>query len=203
MATEGYECLGLDVEFPAETRDDEILQRFGDPEMVANMQKVFFVEGQNALGHSYATLLRGPAGRNDLVDIIDLLRQEPWTKRAVVTLCGAGNGKVPCINLIQFLIRNGAIRTFYFARGQDAFRKFYADGLCVASMARKIAEALKLPTSGVTGFIGSCHVYHKDLPEITQLLEAVQEELVTPAAHPNASNGTLLFSGSEIHGGVA
>jgi len=197
MAAEGYESLGIEIQFPADTANDETLKRFGDAEMVANMEKVFFGEGQNALGHSYAKLIRGPAGRNDLEDVIDLLRQETWTKRAVLTLCGTGNGKLPCINVIQFLIRDGAVHTIYFARGQDAFRKFYADGLCVASMARKVADSLGLPSGTVTGFIGSCHVYHQDLPEIRKLLEATKVDLTVPNFIDQPGNRPLQFFDSQ------
>src|ERR1044071_9762751 len=131
MGSEGLECLGVEVEFPADTGPDPILERFGNSEMIANMQKVFFCEGTNPLGHSYAGLLHGPNGRSDLQDIITLLGQEPWSKRAVVTLSGTGNGKVPCVNVVQFLIREEALQVIYFARGQYAFKKFYADALCI------------------------------------------------------------------------
>jgi thymidylate synthase len=114
--------------------------------------------------------MRGPGGRHDLEDIISLLRTEPASKRAVLTLCGLGDGKVPCINVIQFLVRAGALRTIYFARGQDAFKKFYADALCLAKMACRVAEELDLPADMVSGFIGSSHVYHEDRPAIENFL---------------------------------
>jgi hypothetical protein len=177
MGTEGLERLGVQVDFLGEIGEDTILKRFGDARMIANMEKVFFRNGENALGHSYAGLIRGPHGRSDLQDVVELLRAEPWSKRAVLTLCGTGTGKVPCINVVQFLIRQGVLQVIYFARGQDAFRKFYADALCIASMARTIASSLPLPTGKVTGFIGSCHIYHQDLPHIRRLLEATKNDL--------------------------
>ncbi len=164
------EILGPQVLFAAETEGDPFLQRFGDQKMIAEMDKVFFAEGANALGHSYATLLRGPDLRNDLSDVIALLRAEPHSKRAVATLCGAGHGKVPCINLIQFLVRGEAVRAIYFARGQDAFKKFYADALCLAKMTRHVAAALNRPAGNILGFLGSSHVYNQDLPAIADFL---------------------------------
>ena len=114
--------------------------------------------------------MRGPGGRHDLADVISLLRAEPASKRAVVTLCGRGDEKVPCINVLQFLVRAGAVRTIYFARGQDAFKKFYADALCLAKMARRVAEGLSLPAGTVSGLIGSSHVYREDRPAIDEFL---------------------------------
>jgi thymidylate synthase len=168
---ECLELLGVQVSFPAGTEGDKLIRQFGDGRMMAQMEKVFFADGTNALGHNYAHLMRGPGGRHDLQDVISLLRAEPASKRAVVMLCGHGDGKVPCINVIQFLVRAGALRTIYFARGQDAFKKFYADALCLAKMACRVAQGLSLPADTVSGFIGSSHVYHEDRPAIDDFLE--------------------------------
>lgn len=167
---ESLELLGVQVVFPAGTEGDELIRQFGDGRMIAEMERVFFADGANTLGHSYANLMRGPGGRHDLEDIISLLCAEPASKRAVLTLCGHGEGKVPCINVIQFLVRAGALRTIYFARGQDAFKKFYADALCLAKMARRVAERLGLPSDTVLGFIGSSHVYDEDRAAIDDFL---------------------------------
>ena len=164
------EVLDAQVAFPAGTEGDELIRQFGDRGMIAEMERVFFADEAPATGHRYANLMRGPAGRRDLEDIISLLRAEPSSKRAVVTLCGLGDGRVPCINAIQFLVRAGALRPIYFARGQDAFKKFYADALCLAKMARRVAAGLDLPAETVSGFIGSSHVYQEDLPAIDDFL---------------------------------
>jgi thymidylate synthase len=170
LTDEGFELLEAKVAFPAESQDDELIRQFGDARMIAEMDRVFFADQPNSLGHSYAKLMRGPGGRHDLEDVISLLRAEPASKRAVVTFCGLGDGKVPCINVVQFLVRDGAVRTIYFARGQDAFKKFYADALCIAKMARRVAEELGLRAETVSGFIGSSHIYNQDRPAIDNFL---------------------------------
>jgi len=168
---EGLELTEVKVAFSARTQDDELIQKFGDARMVAEMEKVFFADQSNSLGHSYAKLMHGPYGRNDLQDVISLLKTERDSKRAVVTFCGEGNGKVPCINVVQFLVRGGVVQTIYFARGQDAYKKFYADALCIAMMARRVAEGLGLEADMVSGFIGSSHIYHQDRRAIDDFLE--------------------------------
>jgi hypothetical protein len=170
LGNEGLEVLGVEVLFPAASESDPMLERFGDRQMLGQMEQVFFGNGPSALGHSYASLMRGPDGRADLEDVVALLKADSFTKRAVVTLCGNGNGKVPCINTIQFLVREGAAQSTYFARGQDAFRKFYADAFCLARMTRTVARRLGLPASTVRGFISSSHVYDADRIEIEKLL---------------------------------
>ena len=176
LGEEGYELLQVQVTFPASDGADPILVQFADPAMIREMRKVFFSPEANALGHSYAARMRGPGGRNDLQDVIALLRDEPLSKRAVLTLCGEGNGKVPCINAIQFLVRGGCVQTIYFARGQDVYKKFCADALCIAEMTRRVAAGLQLPAGNVSGFLASSHIYDRDLPAIRQMLKGSQCE---------------------------
>jgi len=174
LSQEGYEARHALVSFPCDFEKDAIIERFGDPEMIAQMHSVFVSDAPNALGHSYAKVMRGPDGRNDLRDIIDLLRAERWSKRAVLTFCGLGNGKVPCINAVQFLVRNDKVEASYFARGQDVFRKFYADGFCLAAMVRSVAAGLGVPAGRMTGFVSSSHVYNIDMLAVGQFLEMAE-----------------------------
>lgn len=174
MGDEGLEILGRTFGFPATRYADDVLERFGDRQMIDEMQKVFFADGPNALGHTYAKLIAGPGGRHDLQDVIDLLKKEPLTKRAVVNFGIVPGGKVPCITAVQFLIREDAVQVFYFARGQDVFRKFYADALCLGRMGETIATALGKPLGLMRGFIGSSHLYERDLPRIRETITAVR-----------------------------
>ena len=175
MGNEGAELLAVTVGFPASLNEDPVIERFADRRMIQQMEQVFFSTAPNPLQHSYAGLMHGPNGRAELQDVIDLLREQPLTKRAVVTLAAEPNGKTPCINVVQFLVRENALQTMYFARGQDAFRKFYADGFCLKKMAQKVAAGLDLPVGWVTGFIGSSHVYEADMPAIDEMLATGQE----------------------------
>jgi thymidylate synthase len=179
MGEEGLEMLGTRVAFAATTGPDPILDRFADPRMVSEMKKVFFSDAPNSLGHSYAKLICGPDGRHDLQDIISLLSDQPQTKRALVTFSNPPGGKVPCVNAVQFLVRNRAVQLMYFARGQDAFRKFYADALCLSTMAETVAAALQLEPGLVTGFIGSSHIYHSDMPALQDLLASSKHLVAT------------------------
>ena len=142
---------------------DPLLVRFASRENVDQMRKVFFSTESNGFGHSYRDRMRGPGGRCDLSDVIELLQREPLSKRAAIVLAGAGDGRVPCISAVHFLLRAPGLVTTYFARGQDVFRKFYADGVCIFEMARRVADAIGVPVERVTGVISSAHVYLADL----------------------------------------
>ena len=194
---------------------DPVLVRFASRENVEEMRKVFFTAEPNEFGHSYRDRIRGPRGRSDLSDVIELLQREPLSKRAAIVLVGEGDGRVPCINAVHFLrrarpagtrqseeealspgagspgarhgARDGLVAT-YFARGQDVFRKFYADAVCIFEMARRVADAIGVPVDRVTGVISSAHVYLADLAAVGDVLaraDAVPQVLV------GAGNGAV------------
>jgi thymidylate synthase len=167
------ELCGVCVGFEQAGSRDARLARFIARQPVEEMRKVFFAAGPNQFAHSYADKLRGPAGRNDLGDVIELLAREPLSKRAAVTLVGDGDGKVPCINVVHFLRRGEGLYVNYFARGQDIFRKFYADGTCVHEMGLRVAGALGLGVAQVAGMISSAHIYLADMAELEAMLAEV------------------------------
>lgn len=177
VGSETRELLHLAVSFQRGTFDDDpLLARFASAEHVEHMRKVFFSDEPNRFGHSYRDRLRGPDGRSDLSDVVALLRRDPCSKRAVVTLTVPGDGTVPCINAVQFLRRDDALLATYFSRGQDMFHKFYADGVCLFEMARRVAADLEIPLLSVTGFVASAHIYLKDSADIHALLARIDAQ---------------------------
>jgi thymidylate synthase len=151
---------------------DPVLVRFASRENVEQMRKVFFTTEPNEFGHSYRDRILGPRRRSDLSDVIELLQREPQSKRAVIVLAGEGDGRVPCINAVHFLRRQQGLVATYFARGQDIYRKFYADGACIFEMARRVADAVGEPLDRVTGVLSSAHVYLADLAAAGDVLAA-------------------------------
>jgi thymidylate synthase len=183
VADETRELLHLYTTFQkGDFQADPLLARFGAPRHVEEMRKVFFSAEPNLFGHNYRDALRGPRGRSDLSDVVELLRAEPWSKRALLTLTGC-DGQVPCVNAIHFLRRNEGLQTLYFARGQDIFRKFYADAVCIYEMAQRVASALGIPLLAISGLTSSAHIYLADLSEIEELLDEAQALPQEAAVH--------------------
>ena len=82
------------VGFSSANDDDPLLRQHANQSHIAEMRKVFFTREHNQFGHSYAEYMRGPRGRQDLSDVVDLLREKPYSKRALLSLVGDGV-KVP------------------------------------------------------------------------------------------------------------
>lgn len=169
VGNEILEALNIYASFYS-TDNDIVLSELASSENISEMRKVFFTREQNSFGHSYKDSIVGPLGRNDFQDVIDLLKENPDTKRALVTLVGNGKGKVPCINTVHFLVRKEGLIVNYFVRGQDVFNKYYADAIAISEMADLVGRGLNLKVHRVTSMISSAHIYLADLPKIREVL---------------------------------
>ncbi|MFH0287178.1 hypothetical protein ACGRSR_05945 [Vibrio owensii] len=175
LADEGMEITNVTIQFKHDAnKPDPILEEFADKQMIQNMEFVFFGRGEDRLGHSYKDLMKGPLAENDFSDVVALLKEKNICKRATVTFCPKGTGKVPCLNTVNFLIRNTKLQVNYFARGQDAYKKFFADALAVSEMQALVAKAVGLPVGTITGFIASAHNYFEDATQYDALIEATK-----------------------------
>ncbi|MDP1525679.1 MAG: thymidylate synthase [Rhodocyclaceae bacterium] len=164
------EARTVTMDFTVEPSDITELADYGLKETLSEMRKVFFTSEKNRFGHSYRSCWRGPFGREDLTDVIDLLKEQPSTKRALFVFIDPTGKKVPCVNAIHFLIRHGRLDLSYFARGQDVYLKFCADAICVHDFGALVSEALGIRVGTITGTISSAHIYRKDFERVESIL---------------------------------
>lgn len=99
-----------------------------------------------------------------------MLQKQPATKKALLALVDPSGKKVPCLNAVHFLLRNGKLELSYFARGQDVYLKFCADAVCVHDLGCRVARALGTELRSVTGTISSAHIYRRDLERVAAIL---------------------------------
>ena len=164
------EARNVTASFTVGPSDCSDLAKYDLHETLIDMRKVFFSSEPNRFGHSYRSCWRGPSGKNDLTDVIDLLREQPSTKRALLAFVDPTGRRVPCINSIHFLIRHGRLDLSYFARGQDVYLKFCADAICVCDFGAMVSEALGYRLGTITGIISSAHIYRKDFARVESIL---------------------------------
>lgn len=171
LADEGLEVLDINIKFKHDfNREDIILEKYADKKMIENMQKVFFSNKENELGHNYFYNMCLSCKNDYITDVIRVLEEKRNSKRAALTLNSSGNEKVPCINVISFLIRDGKLNIYYFSRGQDAYKKFYADALVIATMQSNVAKKLSIDIGEISGYIVSSHIYNIDMTNINKFL---------------------------------
>lgn len=142
---------------------------------IDEMRKVFFTSLSNKFGHSYGDAIITPIQneRNAVEAIIKKLSDNLETRNAVLTFSPYGNFKIPCISVVQFLVRNNTLNIFYTARSQDIFKKFPLDAVCIADMGKQVAKRLNLRLGSVYANIISAHIYQQDKENVQKFLKTV------------------------------
>ena len=114
--------------------DDEVIARLGDPQWLDWMHANFFDHKDVAeLGYakSYAVRLFDYAGsgRDQLAWVVDRLRADPECRSATITTFQplTDTSYVPCVSMLDFWLRDGAVELVVYAHSLDFGKKAYGN----------------------------------------------------------------------------
>jgi thymidylate synthase len=154
----------ISVERP-DSRDPVILE-LAKPERLAWMHSNFVDHSRvEALGNarSYASRLYDYAasGRDQVAWVIDRLRDDPTSRSATITTFEplSDTSYIPCVSLLDFWIRDGAVELVAYAHSIDFGAKGYGNLVEMAYLQERVAGALGLPVGCLVFFVKSAHVY--------------------------------------------
>lgn len=126
----------------------------------------------------------GPRVRHQLPQIIDELRREPSSRRAVVyvgrpeDLGQVGDitaGEMPCTMTWQFLVRNDELDMIVNMRSWDAVWGLSYDIPCFVAVQTAVARALHVDVGKYRHNAGSFHVYERHWDVVTRHTDQVLE----------------------------
>jgi thymidylate synthase len=158
----------LAVEHPASS--DPIVDRLGDTERLAWMHANFVDHARvAALGdaRSYASRLYdyGAEGRDQVQWVIDRLRADPTSRSATITTFEPllDTTYIPCVSLLDFWIKDGAVEQVVYAHSIDFGAKGYGNLVELAWLQERVAAGLGLQLGRLVFIIKSAHVYDTEL----------------------------------------
>lgn len=105
---------------------------------------------------------------NQIPAVIAQLQAFPETRRAVVHIgsaAEAGEGAKPCVSMYQFMIDEGKMDSFLYARSWDLVSGFVYDNMVIGLLSLLIADVVGVDTGGTFGFAANAHIYAKDIAE--------------------------------------
>lgn len=151
-------------------RRDAIVDRLGDPDRLAWMHANFVDHARvPALGdaRSYASRLYDylGEGRDQVQWVIDRLRADPTSRSATITTFEPtlDSSYIPCVSLLDFWVRDGAVEQVVYAHSIDFGAKGYGNLVELADLQERIAAALERPLGRLVMHIKSAHVYDTEL----------------------------------------
>ncbi|HCR54348.1 MAG TPA: thymidylate synthase [Cytophagales bacterium] len=113
---------------------------------------------------------------NQVSLIIETLRQRPTSRQAVIQIFDANdlikkNKSVPCTSTLQFLVRGGKLNMITSMRSNDAYIGLPHDVFCFTMLQEIIARSLSIEIGSYQHFVGSMHIYEKDVEKAKKFLE--------------------------------
>jgi thymidylate synthase len=179
QVTRELALLTLHVARPAS--DDELIARLGDPDWLAWMHANFFDHADVAeLGDakSYAARLFDYAGsgRDQLAWVVARLRAHAECRSATVTTFQplTDTSYVPCVSMLDFWLRDGAVELVVYAHSLDFGKKAYGNLVELARLQEHVAGELGTATGALVVHAKSAHVYEPEWSHMASIVGAGQ-----------------------------
>lgn len=124
---------------------------------------------------AYGFLMREAYGFDQIKKIIELLKTDPNSRRAVINL-NIPNEKVietkdePCTICLQFYIRKNKLYCTGIMRSNDIWFGFPYDIAFFTLLQRYIADSLSIEYGHYNHFVTSIHVYERNIKDINAII---------------------------------
>lgn len=133
---------------------------------------------------AYGYLMKSAFNFDQIQTVIDLLRKDPNSRRAVINL-NTPNDEVietkdePCTIALQFLIRDRKLHCTGIMRSNDIWFGFPYDVTFFTELQKYIASELHVGYGIYTHFVTSLHMYEKDEDKIVEILTSPISKPIT------------------------
>lgn len=151
-------------------------------------------EAQNGIVHgAYGPRLFAMRDNtNQVANVLAMLSKNPGSKRAVIQLFNAEDiekryPEVPCTTTLQFMAREGHLHTSVTMRSNDAYLGLPHDVFCFTMLQEMVATTLGLELGEYYHYVGSMHLYTKDLDAAGRYTEEGHQRTVEMPAMPRGA----------------
>jgi thymidylate synthase len=165
---------------------DRLIAELGDPEWLEWMHRNFFVHAEvPELGRarSYAQRLfdYGGAGRDQIDWVVERLRADPECRDAAITTFEplADTTYIPCVSLLDFWLREGAVELVVYAHSLDFGKKAYGNLVELAHLQEHVAGELGTRVGRLVVHVKTAHIYEPELAAMVELAPSAERDRLT------------------------
>ena len=137
------------------------------------LDKIVLVD-ENSFIYTYPERLQNYQGRNQLIDIVNRLQQDIGSNRAVaVTFNPFVDNEyddIPCLQLIQALVRNNKLILSVYFRSNDLYGAFPSNMMFLTYLGMKIAKELDVKFDYIDYHCSSLHIYETDYEQALKVI---------------------------------
>ena len=137
------------------------------------LDKILLVD-ENSFIYTYPERLQNYQGRNQLIDIVNRLRQDIGSNRAVAVTFNPFTDNerddIPCLQLIQALVRNDKLILSVYFRSNDLYGAFPSNMMFLTYVGMKIAKELGVQFDYIDYHCSSLHIYETDYEQALKVI---------------------------------
>lgn len=152
--------------------DDVILEKYADKDLKAlYLKKMQTMEIVPELNASYGQRIYNQLGVNQYEWCLNRLKRKPETKAATMALLLPDDPgpRIPCLDVIDFKLRNGTLHTKTFFRSQNAMNA-YGNLSALFWLSGQLANELDVTLGNLTCFISNGHIYQEKLESAQKIV---------------------------------
>ncbi len=156
-----FVCLGELLWYLSKSKDVAFMQYY-----LPSYDEFVEVDEAGDVLEAYGPRLFDWDGVDQIKTIIDLLRDRPASKKAVVQLfdrndLGPTRKDAPCTCLLQYFVREGAVEAITMMRSNDAVLGLPHDVFTFTFLQEVVARSVGAEMGVYRHWVGSLHVYEK------------------------------------------
>ena len=124
--------------------------------------------------YTYSERLQNYQGRNQLIDIVNRLKQDKGSNRAVAVTFNPFTDNerddIPCLQLIQSIIRDDKLILSVYFRSNDLYGAFPSNMMFLTYLGMKIANELGVQFDYIDYHCSSLHIYETDYEQASKVI---------------------------------
>lgn len=128
-----------------------------------------------SLEYTYGQRLRDHDGINQIQSIIEKLKKEPFSRRAIGVTWNVKiddqSAHPPCLDVVQCIVQDDILFMNCYFRSNDMFRAWPENALALRTMQKEIADAVGVMMGSLTIISASAHVYEENYAAINDMLK--------------------------------
>lgn len=132
-----------------------------------------FSDDGKTVPSNYGNRIRHLNDVDQINEVINQLKQDPSSRRAVIHIHAVGDADIkytPCINSLHFLIRNGVLECQSFWRSENALTLLPINIFEFTMLQELIASELEIPVGRYVHTVTSLHYYLDEEHKLHQIL---------------------------------
>ena len=137
------------------------------------LDKIVLVD-ENSFIYTYSERLQNYQGRNQLIDIVERLKQDMGSNRAVAVTFNPfvdnERDDIPCLQLIQALVRDDKLILSVYFRSNDLYGAFPSNMMFLTYLGMKIANELDVKFDYIDYHCSSLHIYETDYEQALKVI---------------------------------